>query len=192
MRSDSVGTAGDRRPLALAGFMGAGKTSTGRLLAAALGRPFHDTDEEVERASGRAVVSFFPAEEPAFRRLEAEAVARLVAAGPSVIALGGGALLDPGTRALLREHALLIHLRVAWAELEPEIPTLLATRPLLRGRTPAELRALYEARLEVYGESHLEVRVGRQGPEQAAAAVLRALGPAAPGGRSPSPPRAAG
>lgn len=163
------------RPLALTGFMGAGKTEVGRRLGERLGRPFYDTDAYVEEQAGRSVPSFFPDQEAVFRKLEAEAVAALVERGPTVIALGGGAVLNPATLALLKERALLVHLHLPWAELRPELPALLATRPLLRNRSEKEIRELYEARLERYREAAITVTIGRAGPDAAAEAVLRAL-----------------
>jgi shikimate kinase len=165
-----------RRTIALAGFMGVGKSSVGRLLAEVLQRPFHDTDSHVEAATGRVVDSFFPEEEAEFRRLEAEAAAQLVRVAPSVIALGGGALLSERSRRTLREASLLVHLHVHWKDLRDHIPSLVAARPLLRGRTIAEVHRLYLVRLATYREATLRVTVGRRGPEEAAAEVLRALG----------------
>lgn len=163
------------RPIALAGFMGVGKSTLGSLLAEALERPFHDTDSFVEGRAGRTVGSFFPAEEPEFRRFEAAAVAELAGRGPSVIALGGGALLDGRSRQILRERTLLVHLHVAWKDLRGDIPDLIATRPLLRGRTPAEIHRLYLARLATYRCAALRITVGRRGPAEAAAGALRVL-----------------
>lgn len=164
------------RPIALAGFMGAGKTTVGRLLAAELGRPFFDSDAEVERLSGRAVADFFEAgEEAEFRRREAEAVAALVERGPVVIALGGGALLDAGTRERLAESAVVVHLSVPWEELRGRLAGSEASRPLLRDRAEEELRELYERRLEVYRAAAVEVAVGGRSPASAVAAVLAAL-----------------
>lgn len=155
--------------------MGAGKSSVGRLLAEALGLPFHDTDAHVEERAGRSIDAFFPEEEATFRRLEAEAVAELVARGPALIALGGGALMNAETLALLQKRALLVHLYVPWADARSYLPALMDTRPLLRGRSLEEIRRLYEARLATYRQAELEVSVGRAGPEAAAAAVLEAL-----------------
>src|SRR5579875_1327452 len=98
------------RPIALAGFMGVGKTTLGQRLAEVLDRPFYDTDRYVEETYGRRVDDFFVAgEELEFRRLEARAVADLTCRGPAVIALGGGVLLNRHSRLLLRERSLLIH-----------------------------------------------------------------------------------
>lgn len=164
-----------RRPIALAGFMGVGKSSVGRVLAEILDRPFYDTDTEVEATAGRTVESFFPQEEADFRRLEAETVADLLGRGLSVISLGGGALLDQGSLRRLREASVLVHLHVPWAELRDQIPTLMAARPLLRGKTLAEVHRLYLSRQAIYREATLSVTVGRCGAAEAAQQVLRAL-----------------
>lgn len=164
-----------RRPIALAGFMGVGKSSVGRLLAEVLERPFHDTDGYIEEAAGRSVDSFFPDDEREFRRREAEAVEYILARGPSVIALGGGALLNEQSRRRLREKSLLVHLHVSWRELSAHIPALIATRPLLRGKTLAEIHRMYLIRLASYRQAALRITVGRRGTAEAAADVLRAL-----------------
>lgn len=172
---EPAGGEAGRRPIALAGFMGVGKSTVGRKLAEILRRPFYDTDSWIEERTGRTVDSFFPDQEPEFRRLEAEAVAELVGRGPSVIALGGGALLDATSRRTLRERSLLVHLYVPWAELRKAVPELIATRPLLRDRTLAEIHRLYLRRLAIYEEAEVRVTVDRRGAEEAAAEVLRAL-----------------
>ncbi len=165
-----------RRPIALAGFMGAGKTTTGRLLAERLGLPFHDSDEHVETKTGRRVADFFAAgQEAEFRRLEAAAVAELVGMGSVVIALGGGALLDPASRDLLLERAVLVHLELSWSELEPRLPALEAARPLLQGRAPAAVRDLFERRRASYEVAHISVHVAGKTPDQVADEVLRSL-----------------
>jgi shikimate kinase len=166
----------DHRPIALAGFMGVGKTTIGQLLGQALDRAFADTDHHVEAVSGRTVIDFFQKhEEPAFRRLEAEAVAELVARGPIVIALGGGALLNDRSRELLRERSVLVHLHVPWNELRTRVPELIATRPLMQGRTLEEIHQLYLARERTYAIAPLSVDVVPDGPAVAVAEVLRAL-----------------
>jgi shikimate kinase len=163
-------------PIALAGFMGAGKTTVGRLLAESLQRPFYDTDSYLETTTGRTVEDFFlKQEEPEFRRLEAEAVAELLRRGPTVIALGGGALLDPRSRTMLRERTLLVHLHVNWEDLSDRLPTFIDDRPLLRGKSVAEIHELYLQRLPTYTSAAMNVDGGRQSPAQVVDTILRAL-----------------
>jgi shikimate kinase len=164
------------RPIALAGFMGVGKTTVGRLLAESLGRPFFDTDNYVEAAAGRTVEDFFlKHQEPEFRRREADAVEELVTKGPVVIALGGGSLVDDKSRSLLRERSVLVYLHVPWNELRQRIPSLIATRPLMRGRTLAEIHQLYLDRQATYESAAVRINIGRRSPAEAAAEVLRAV-----------------
>src|SRR3954453_19959872 len=116
----------DERHIALAGFMGAGKTSLGSVIAHELDRPFFDTDVEVER-HGRTIPDFFAAgEEAAFRALEAEEVGGLLAGPAAGIARGGGARQADGTRPLLDERSLLVPLAVPWELVRAELPTLMA------------------------------------------------------------------
>ena len=165
-----------RRPIALAGFMGVGKTTIGRLLAEALQRPFYDTDSYVEAAAGRSVDDYFlNDQEPEFRLREADAVIELVAKGAIVIALGGGALLNDGSRSLLRERSMLVHLYVPWKDLRARVPSLIATRPLMRGRTLAEIHQLYLDRQATYEWAALRINIGRRSPAEAAVDVLRAV-----------------
>jgi shikimate kinase len=164
------------RPIAVAGFMGVGKTTVGRLLAAALERPFYDTDDYVEAATGRTVDDFFlKHQEPEFREREAEAVKELVAKGAVVIALGGGALLHDGSRSLLRERSVLVHLHVPWNDLRGRVPSLIATRPLMRGRSLDEIHQLYLDRQATYESAALQISIGSRSAREAAAEVLRAL-----------------
>ena len=165
----------DERHIALAGFMGSGKSSLGPVIAESLGRPFFDTDVEVERR-GRTIRDFFAAgEEPAFRALEAQVVRELVAGPPAVLALGGGALQDDGTQALLAERSLLVHLAVPWELVRAELPTLLRTRPLLQGRSELEIHQLFLRRERNYARAHLRVELQRVGIEPAAQQVLERL-----------------
>ena len=121
-------------------MMGAGKSSIGAQLARRLGRRFIDTDAEVERAVGRRVAEIFEREgEPAFRRHESAAIEACCGEG-AVVALGGGAIAQPGAPERLASTGILVYLRA-----RPE--TLLArvgdasSRPLLRGLEPAAQRA---------------------------------------------------
>ena len=88
--------------IVLVGFMGAGKSTVGRLLADRLGLPFTDSDQVIEQRAGRPVRRIFAEDgEPAFRALEHQVIAEILDGPPVVLALGGGAAEYPGTRALL-------------------------------------------------------------------------------------------
>jgi len=99
--------------IVLVGFMGAGKTTVGRLLAAALGLPFRDADAVIEERAGCPVPQIFADRgEPAFRALERETVAGLLDGPRAVLALGGGAVEDAATRRLLRAaDVVYLHVR---------------------------------------------------------------------------------
>src|SRR5918992_4471934 len=103
----------DQRHLVLIGMMGVGKSSVGRRLALRLGRQLLDTDKMVEDEAGSTVAEIFAAEgEAAFRALEAAAVRKALETQPyAVIAFGGGAVLDPITRGLARQLALVVWLQ---------------------------------------------------------------------------------
>src|SRR5437867_10183399 len=95
--------------IVLTGFMGTGKSEVGRRLARRLGRAFVDTDAMVEARAGKPVAAVFTDEgEPAFRRLERDAVADAAASGEAVVAVGGGAVLDPVNVATLRAAGVVI------------------------------------------------------------------------------------
>ena len=137
------------RHVALVGFMGAGKSSLGASVANRLGRRFLDLDVEIERQTGATVGEIFERGEGEFRETE-ERLAAWVLGGPEriVVALGGGAVLSPTTRELLREHAVTVLLDVdvdrSWARVRN------SGRPLARDET--SFRRLYDERRPLYDE----------------------------------------
>jgi shikimate kinase len=156
-----------KKTVALVGMMGAGKSSVGRRLAAKLGVPFHDADTEIEEAAGCSIAEIFDHYgEAAFRDGERKIVARLLAQPPHVLATGGGAFIDPETRAKIRDTAISVWIKVP-------VDVLLArvgrreTRPLLREGDPRELiEKLLETRAPVYAEADLTVE-SENGPHGA-------------------------
>lgn len=177
--SDAVAAA---RRVLLVGMMGAGKSTVGRLLAERLGWAYSDSDEEVERRSGHSVRALFEAGgEAAFRPLEREALAAALRGdAPVVVAVAGGAVLDPENRALLRRSGTVVWLRAAPATLARRVACVGVPdhRPLLGGdrdgalvRIDAERRPLYE---EV---SDLVVDVDELDPPGVVERVARALAP---------------
>ncbi len=166
-----------RRPLVLIGMMGSGKSTVGRRLASVLGVPFADTDAEVERRRGTTVADIFATDgEASFRADEASAVADLVVADtPSVVATGGGAVIAPQTRALLRERATVVWLRASPGMLASRIADD-GTRPLLADDPRAELRRLADERAPLYRDAadHV-VDVDHVGRREVVDRVLDAL-----------------
>jgi len=140
------------------GMMGAGKSSIGRRLAARLGIPFADADTEIEEAAGMSIADIFEAHgEPLFRAGETRVIARLLEHGPQVLATGGGAFMDPQTRAN-------IHCKGVSVWLQADIDVLArrlrrrSDRPLLKTADPmATLANLLAERGPVYGQANLVV-----------------------------------
>ena len=138
-----------RPRLVLVGSMGAGKTTVGARLAEAWGVEFRDTDQVVEAAEGRSVSDIFvDSGEAHFRALEHDAVAASLAGTDGVLALGGGAVLDERTRALLDGHRV-VFLRVGLSDAARRVG-LGASRPMLLGNVRSRMKQLIDERTPVY------------------------------------------
>jgi shikimate kinase len=165
------------RSIALVGLPGAGKSTVGRGLATALGLPFRDADQEIERAAQRTVAEIFAeVGEPAFRDGERRVIARLLAhEPPHVLATGGGAFVQPATREVVRDHALSVWLKVD-VELLVRRVSRKTTRPLLIGRDPREvLEKMAADRYPHYAEADLVVETGEASAAAAVAQIVAAL-----------------
>jgi shikimate kinase len=164
----------------LTGFMGAGKTSVGRILAARLGWAFLDLDEEIERRAGMSVRAIFETfGEPEFRRLEAEALRQASALDDVVVATGGGTIAFPENARLLHSQGVTIWLNPAFSTLAARVGAAggfgRLDRPLFRDETQA--LGLYRQRLPAYRTADLTVEVGAaEAPEEVAARILLLLG----------------
>lgn len=138
-----------RPRLVLVGPMGAGKTTVGRLVAEALGVGFLDTDEVVEREEGRSVSDIFVDEgEARFRELERNAVAAALESHDGVLALGGGAVMDPATRQRLAGQRV-VFLRVGLSDAAQRVG-LGVSRPLLLGNVRGRMKQLLDERAPLY------------------------------------------
>lgn len=155
--------------LVLIGFMGAGKSTVGRLLAAELGVPFVDSDAAVEARTGRRVADIFASlGEPAFRAVERETIAHLLADPPAVLALGGGAVEDARTRETLREHTV-VYLQVDLDEVRTRVGAD-GLRPVL---AHPDLKVRYANRLPQYVDA-AQVSIATRGrtPDEVVKEIL--------------------
>jgi len=165
---------GEPRPrVVLVGPMGAGKSTVADLLGQRWRVDVRDTDRDVETRAGKEIAEIFVDDgEAVFRALERDAVAAALASHTGVLALGGGAVLDPGSRAALDGHRV-VFLRVGLADAVKRVG-LGAGRPMLLGNVRSRIKALLDERLPVY-ESVATDSVDTDGrtPEQVADEVAR-------------------
>lgn len=172
---DNTGTI-RTRPIALVGLMGVGKTTVGRRLAKALDRDFYDSDEEIERASGRTVAGYFRDHgEAAFRNGERRVVERLIALPDIVLATGGGAFIHPTTHAILKDRAIVIWLKGDFETIMERVSRK-NTRPLLQVPDPrARMRELMDERDPIYAQAHITIPVAKGPHMRTVGRVVRAI-----------------
>jgi shikimate kinase len=175
------------RPLVVVGMMGAGKTTVGKRVAARLGRRFVDSDEEIERAAQMTIPEIFAQRgEPEFRSGETRVIARLLREPDLVLATGGGAFINPDTRALIRDNAVSVWIKADFDLLFARVSKR-SNRPLLQTADPqATLKALIDARYPVYAEADVTV-VSRDVPHESVAGDLIAAVIAALREQPPAP-----
>ena len=148
------------RSVVLVGMMGVGKSSIGRRLAARLGMPFVDADTEIEKAAGMSIPDIFARHgEPDFRSGEARVIARLLDAGPQVLATGGGAFMNEATRGAIKTKGVSIWLSAEFDVLVRRVAKRKNDRPMLQTDDPAEtLRQLLKVREPVYALADIAVQ----------------------------------
>ncbi len=173
---DSSSTSALPRRIVLTGFMGSGKTTVGPLVARRLGWSFVDVDDVIAAEAGCTIPELFRREgEGAFRERERATIARLAGGDTLVLALGGGAIEDDGTRTLLHTapDTLTVHLEVELATTlarcggTEHLRPVLADQPNLAGR--------YARRLPLYRTAHVSIAVDALTPEEVAEAVVQAV-----------------
>ena len=171
--AEPVGARGPVRRIVLTGFMGSGKSTVGPLLAERLGWRFVDADDVIVAETGMAIAEFFARHgEAAFRERERETIARLAGEDALVLALGGGAIEDAGTRELFLNGPgnLLVHLEVSLETARVRCGGTEDTRPVLRDE--ARLAARYEKRLPLYAQAPVTVLTDELTAGEVADAVL--------------------
>jgi len=164
-----------RDNIVLVGFMGAGKSVCGRLLARRLGRCLVETDDMIVAREGRSIPEIFrEAGEERFRQLEAEALEALKLKSGEIIATGGGLPCREGRMELLRELGTVVWLDGDVRELHARASQI-GSRPMLAGRSIAEIEELYRVRQPYYRRAHIAIDTTGLGADQVAARVLAAL-----------------
>jgi shikimate kinase len=164
------------RPIVLVGMMGAGKTTVGRRLATRLGRHFVDSDEEVEKAAGMTIEDIFAAHgEADFRAGEVRVIARLLKDRDLVLGTGGGAFMNPETRALVKSSGVSVWIKAEFELLFQRVQRR-SNRPLLKTPNPRQtLQELIDKRYPVYAEADVTVVSEDVPQDQVASAVIDAL-----------------
>ena len=159
--------------LALAGYMGSGKTTVGRIVADALGCPFIDLDDVIVRKTGRSIPEIFSTDgEAVFRRLEKQALEQTIAKyaeSSAVLALGGGTVTVPGAIKLLHEKTLCVYLEASVETLLSHLDGQTSNRPLAGEGFEERLTArepLYDA------AAHITIDTDRLTPEQIADEII--------------------
>jgi shikimate kinase len=173
----TIGPADIDKSIVLVGLMGVGKSTVGRRLAKRLGLRFVDSDSEIEQAAGYTISEIFDRYgETNFRDGERRVIARLVNGPPMVIATGGGAFMDPETRALILERCTAVWLDADVALLTERVSRR-DNRPLLKGKNAANvLGELAAKRNPIYAEAHIHVRSEQTPHDDAVERIIRAIG----------------
>jgi shikimate kinase len=163
-------------PVILTGFMGTGKSCVGRVLAKSLGWPFVDLDAEIVAAQGKTINEIFATDgEAVFRVRESECLERVLSSGPAVIASGGGVVVSPSNRKIMREKGYVINLTASY-------PVILARlegandRPLIAGQDAVKrVMMLMEERKHFYEDADIRIDTDNKSVEDVAAEILRVL-----------------
>ena len=157
----------------IAGFMGSGKSTVGRMVAHLFRWPFKDLDDMIASQAGMSIPEIFQKEgEAAFRRMEVETVRRSTEI-TGVIALGGGTLLNKESRELLLASGTLVYLRATPETLASRLQARTDNRPVLAGKGKLQDRigAILEERAEIYAMAHWAVDTDKLSPEQVAGII---------------------
>lgn len=166
-----------KKTIVMVGMMGAGKTAVGRALAARLGVPFLDSDEQIVEAANMSIAEIFERDgEAFFRAKESQIIERLLREEKGVLSTGGGAFLAEANRRMISEIGVSVwlnaDLKLLWSRVKHK-----DTRPLLRTPDPrATLKEIYDARVPYYSKADITVDADpRYSIEEMTAAVIEAL-----------------
>jgi len=166
--------------ITLIGFMGTGKTAVGKRLAKRFGWRFVDVDELIESGAKKSVARIFSEHgEPVFRRLEQRIVRRVARGDHQVLAAGGGAFLDPGSRSLLRATGPVVCLTARPRTILSRLGRRIASRPLLRGSANplSRIKALLDRRAKTYAQADMTLDTSDASVEEVVERLWEMLSP---------------
>lgn len=162
--------------IVLIGFMGTGKTSVGKKLAARLNREFVDIDEVIEKEFGMPPTEFFKTYgEKTFRQKEKEVIERYCQHSGKVLSLGGGAFLQEEVKKITLEKCFVIFLDISWEIWKERIPRLISTRPVLQGKTLEETEELFRFRQTIYNDHHLKIDTDRKSVDEVTEEIVQKI-----------------
>ena len=148
-----------KQPIVLIGFMAAGKTSIGSLLAKKLNRKFLDLDQEIERVQGKSIEEIFQTQgEVAFRKIETEVCQTLGEMSNIIISTGGGIINNPNNMRIFKKHSLVIYLESSFEQIYGRLKKSKKIRPLFQKHSKEELLDLYRKRHPIYTQ-HADISI---------------------------------
>jgi len=165
------------RNIAFIGFMGAGKTTIGKLVAKKLYRDFIDIDEEIEKQYNMSVSEIFQKlGEPAFRKMERDLIVSLCTnTRLKVLSLGGGAYLQEEVRKVCLSHCIVYFLDLSWESWKERIPLIIDSRPVLQNKTLEQMEELFLSRRSAYSLHHSRISTSGMDAETAADQIVESI-----------------
>jgi shikimate kinase len=162
------------KSIVLIGFMGAGKTTIGKLVAEKLNRKFIDTDVEIEKEYAMPVSEIFnKIGEKSFREREKSLIIGLCEQKLQVISLGGGAFLQEEIRNACLSSSIVMFLDLSWESWKDRRSFIIDNRPVLQGKSIEEMEELFHKRQEIYSDHHLKVKTDNQDIEEIADYIVK-------------------
>ena len=166
-----------KKPVALVGMMGSGKSAVGKAVSSALSVPFNDADDEIEHAARLSISEIFERHgEKFFRDKENQVVTRLLKGPPSILATGGGAFINKNIRSSIKNYGVSVWLNAdietLWNRVKHK-----KSRPLLRTKNPKEtLTNIYKDRLDIYSKAEITINSHEKSSlEEMADLVIKSL-----------------
>lgn len=159
------------------GFMGAGKTTIGKLVAKKLYRDFIDIDEEIEKEYNMPIPKIF-AEigEKAFREKEKELIQNLCQYKLKIISVGGGAFLQEEIRKVCLDSSIVFYLDITWDAWKSRLSSIIDSRPVLQGKSMEEIEELFYKRKEIYKDNyHSMIEISNQSMDELADSIVKTI-----------------